>query len=173
MAYPDFLERSLFHLEGLESLKPQGTSPVEQILLIRDATTEQLTGAPDLDDRARLIRSLLLYANDALDEAHRLVQETPGDLAAYLHGIIHRREEDFENARYWFRRAGELPFFPSLQGRAAGLSDDMAKQLNWDPYLFTTLCERSKYGARTPVKTLAALQRAEFDTLLDYIYRAG
>ncbi|MEO7931934.1 MAG: hypothetical protein ABIT76_02135 [Chthoniobacterales bacterium] len=173
MAYTDFLERLLFHLESLDSLKPSGTLSVEQVSLIRNATTLELTGADELHDRARLIRALLLCANDALDEAHRLVQEAPGDLAAYLHGIVHRREGDFENARYWFRRAGELSFFQELQRRAAALSEDMAKQLNWDPYLFTTLCERSKYGSRTPVKTLAAIQRVEFETILDYLFRAG
>ena len=173
MAYTDFLDRALYHLESLDSLKPTGTSPVGQILLIREATTEQLTSSQELENRACLIRCLLLYANDALSEAHRLVQDVSGDLAAYLHGMIHRREEDFENARYWFSRAGELPFFGELQKQSAQISEDMAKQLNWDPYLFVTLCERSKYGSRTSVKTLVALQKAEFSTLLDYLYRVG
>lgn len=173
MAYTDFLDRALFHLESLDSLKPTRTAPVAQILLIREATTEQLTANPELAERACLIRSLMLYANDALSESHRLIQDVPGDLAAYLHGMIHRREEDFENARYWFSRAGELPFFGELQRQSAQISEDMAKQLNWDPYLFATLCERSKYGSRTPVKTLVGLQKAEFTTLLDYLYRAG
>ena len=173
MAYPDFLERSLLHLECLDSLAPKGTLPVDRLIAIRAATDAQLTGPDAPARRFQLIRSLLLYANDALDEAHRIAQENTGDLHSYLHGMIHRREEDFENARYWFRRCGELPFYPALQQKAAGLSEDFAKQLNWDPYLFTTLCERFKHGSRTPLKTLAALQRAEFECILDYIYRAG
>jgi hypothetical protein len=173
MAYTDYLERALHHLESLDALLPQGTPPVEQIHAHRDATVADLTGSSELKTRAALIRALLFYASDALPDAHRIVQEAPGDLAAYIHGMIHRRKADFENARYWFRRAGELPFFPALQSVCANLSEDIAKQSNWDPYLFTGLCERSKFGSRTPVKMLADLQRAEFDTILDYIYRAG
>ena len=173
MAYTDFLDRTLMHLECLDSLAPKGTLPVDRLIAIRTATDAQLAGPNASAERIQLIRALLLYANDAIDEAHRIAQEFSSDLGSYLHGMIHRREEDFENARYWFRRCGELPFYPALQQKAAGISEDFAKQLNWDPYLFTTLCERSKYGSRTPLKTLAALQRAEFECILDYIYRAG
>jgi len=173
MAYTEFLDRMLIHLESLGSTRPTGVLPVERILQIRSASTEQLAGSPELEDRARLVRAFLFYANDGLDEAHRIAQHASGDLASYMHGMIHRREEDFENARYWFRSAGELPFFPELQGRAAAISEDMAKQLKWDPYLFTTLCERSKYGARTPLKVLGELQKAEFRVFLDYTFRAG
>ena len=46
-----------------------------------------------------------IFIND-LGMAHHLVQELEGDpIADYLHGIIHRREGDFANANYWFRRA--------------------------------------------------------------------
>ena len=173
MAYPDFLERALLHLECLDSLAPKGTLPVDRIQAIRAATDAQLAGPEAPAERAQLIRALLLYANDAVDEAHRIAQEISSDLGAYLHGMVHRREEDFENARYWFRNSGERPFFPGLQQKAAGISEDFAKQLNWDPYLFTTLCERSKYGSRTPLTKLAALQRAEFECILDYVSRAG
>ena len=173
MAYTDYLERTLFHLESLDSLLPQGTLSVEQIHAHRDASVEDLTGAPELEGRAALIRSLLFYASDALPEAHRIVQDASGDLAAYIHGMIHRREADFDNARYWYRRAGELPFFSALQSACADVSEDIAKQTNWDPYLFTGMCERSKYGSRTPVKMLTEIQKAEFHGVLDYIYRAG
>ena len=50
-----------------------------------------------------------------------------------------RREGDFDNARYWFRRSGTLPVFDALHSRAAEYSADMGKQLSWDPYLFTGL----------------------------------
>lgn len=173
MATTDFIERMLYHDECLDSLKPTALTPTERLLAIRAATTEQLAGSPDLGERAELVRAILFYANDSLSEAHGIVQHASGGIAAYIHGIVHRREEDFDNARHWFRSAGELPFFSALQAAGAEHSEDVAKQLTWDPYLFVGLCERHKYGARSSLKVLAELQKAEFRTLLDYTFRAG
>ena len=47
----------------------------------------------------------------------------------------------------------------------------MAKQLNWDPYLFVGLCEQEKFGATQNRRTLSQLQRIEFDALFDYVWR--
>ncbi len=173
MAYSDFLDRALYHLECLDSLKPSDVPDAVQLELVRGASMTDLAGEAGLEERARLVRALLLWAHGDLTGAHRLAQDASGDLAAYLHGMIHRREQDFENARYWFGRAGVLPFFAEVQRQGAAVSEDVAKQLNWDPYLFTTLCERSKHGARTPMRMLVDLQKIEFRTMLDYVYRAG
>ncbi len=49
-----------------------------------------------------------IYLND-LEGAHSLIQDLSGNQeAAYLHGMIHRREGDFWNANYWFRQARSL-----------------------------------------------------------------
>ncbi len=46
---------------------------------------------------------------DDLDGAHHQLQALEGQpYPDYLHGIIHRREGDFWNADYWFRRAGSV-----------------------------------------------------------------
>jgi hypothetical protein len=46
-------------------------------------------------------RSLLLMAAGDLDQAHRIVQAMSTSEGAYIHGLIHRIEDDFDNARYW------------------------------------------------------------------------
>ena len=111
------------------------------------------------------------YAIDAIDEAHTFFQDAPGDLGAYWHGMMHRREGDFENARYWFRRAGALPCFPALHRAAGEFSADMARQPGWDPYLLTGECERARFGAVETATALARLQRAEFAGVFDYTWR--
>ena len=134
----------------LEKLIPSEPGHAASLRAVRDATDDELTGGKPSADReaVALVRAALLYAHDAIDEAHRIAQDGATGAASYLHGMIHRREGDFDNARHWFRRAGRLGFFDDLHQAVSNFSPDMAKQLNWDPYLFTGLCEQDKFGDR-------------------------
>ena len=38
--------------------------------------------------------------------AHRIVQDDPGPLASWAHGIVHLIEGDLGNAGYWYGKAG-------------------------------------------------------------------
>src|SRR5437899_244778 len=50
------------------------------------------------------VRSAALLWHDYLDESHTISQNIPGADGGFLHGIMHRREPDYPNAKYWFRR---------------------------------------------------------------------
>jgi len=40
-------------------------------------------------------------------EAHNIVQEDEeGELACWIHAVLHRQEGDLPNARYWYARCG-------------------------------------------------------------------
>jgi hypothetical protein len=119
----------------------------------------------------KLIRAGLLYACDAIDESHRIVQEISTDQGSYWHGMLHRREGDFENARYWFRRTGKLGVFAEMHSRASGVSPLMGRQENWDPYLLVGQCEQARFGGDVNQKELIALQRIEFDVMFDHLWR--
>lgn len=41
------------------------------------------------------------------DAAHAIVQSATDRLACLIHAYLHRVEGDFNNARYWYQRAGE------------------------------------------------------------------
>jgi len=43
------------------------------------------------------------------DKAHAIVMGMRDKLAFRIHGLVHRIEGDFDNARYWYDRAG-VPF---------------------------------------------------------------
>src|SRR5438874_740571 len=72
----------------------------------------------DQDMAAACLAGLWLY-HDFLDEAHRISQELDTTTGSYWHGLVHRREPDFSNAKYWFRRVGDHAIFPALQAAAA------------------------------------------------------
>ena len=173
MPYSDFIERVLMR-EGLfEKLTPSEPLDRELVRRVREADDATIAGEKPVTDRASfaLVRGGLLYALDALDEAHTFFQEEKSDLGSYWHGMVHRREADFENARYWFRRAGTLPVFAEMHRRACEHSALMARQSSWDPYLFTGQCEQARFGDHELVNELAALQRAEFEVFFDYCWR--
>src|SRR5690606_8137195 len=53
---------------------------------------------------------------------HALAQSLKGATGAFWHAIHHRREPDYPNAKYWFRRAGIHPIHGDLlaAAKAAG-----------------------------------------------------
>lgn len=67
--------------------------------------------APDL------VRVGLHLLNDDLGTSHALSQQHEGEaLADYWHAIIHRREGDYGNSRYWFGRVGRTPILAEAYG---------------------------------------------------------
>ncbi len=77
---------------------------------------------------------LWLLANE-LDLSHELSQEIHSAEGSYWHGIMHRREGDFENAKYWFRRVGRHAVFDSLAEEIASLRVNLPEapsDLPWD-----------------------------------------
>ncbi len=59
------------------------------------------------DDLSVSLQSLWLASAGRWDDAHALVQDDPGDNAAWVHAYLHRAEGDLSNAAYWYRRAGK------------------------------------------------------------------
>src|SRR5262249_35721072 len=57
----------------------------------------------DRDMAACCLAALWLH-HDFLDESHRISQEIETPTGSYWHGILHRREPDYGNSKYWFRR---------------------------------------------------------------------
>ncbi len=172
-SYSDFVDRVFLQEDLLRKLIPQESSAPLLARRIREADDAAIAGGRAIGDPAvfPLVRGGLFYAVDAIHEAHSVFQDASGDLGAYWHGMMHRREGDFDNARYWFRRAGKLGFFDALHHAACEHSALMARQSNWDPYVFTGECEQARFGADENLKELAALQLIEFEGVFDYSWR--
>lgn len=174
-SYSDFIDRLLLNPGLLKKLTPTEPLAWDLPAKICDASNEVLSGGKVIADAKMfaLVRGALLCAVDALDAAHRIFQEDPSDLGSYWHGVMHRREGDFDNARYWFRRAGRLPVFDRMHQDAANVSPNMSRQTTWDAYLLTGMCEQAKFGDAEAIPECVRLQRVEFEQLLAYCWRKG
>jgi len=76
-----------------------------------ESVVSQPTASPN--DASALLAALWLW-HDWLDPAHRIVQSLETPSGSFWHAIIHRRERDFDNSKYWFRRCADHPILPAL-----------------------------------------------------------
>jgi hypothetical protein len=148
------------------------------------ALTDESLLAPhpvrDADMAAACRAGLWLY-HDFLDESHAISQNIDTSTGSYWHGVMHRREPDFGNSKYWFRRVGAHPVFEPLRVAAAELARDEAhpsatflgEQTRWDPFAFVDLCEAVTRGL-SPCEMLSLqIQQREWELLFDYCWRAA
>jgi hypothetical protein len=171
--YSEIVDAVLRDGDLLKKLRPTEVSSVAKLLKIRAATDNELAGGKPVTNPSMfaLVRAGLVYACDALGESLMIVQGVPGDESACWRGMIHRRQGDFEGSRNCFRRTGVLPVFDELHHAASGVSAVVASQPNWDPYLFTGLCEQEKFGDHELLAELLKLQAIEFRVMFDYVWR--
>ena len=165
MAYSAFITDFLREAQ-LPRLSATEPVPVKR-LIQRVAVAEDHEIARAKGPEARCIRSLLFIAAGGVDQAHRIVQEISTSDAAYIHGIIHRIDDDFDNARYWFRRAGMEPASAEIYRRAAANSLTVASHPIWDPLLVTDMVETSRTAGVT--QELRVILTIEFEELLQFL----
>jgi hypothetical protein len=124
---------------------------------------------PDARD-GELILALALLWHDHLPEAHALVQEREGDADAdLLHALLHRREGDYGNAKYWFAAVGEHPCFAALAAEAkARALPVLTPRGAWSPALMVDAVSRA-CGQTHVDQGLMALQRLEFTVLCAHL----
>ncbi|MSU36393.1 MAG: hypothetical protein EXS36_15110 [Pedosphaera sp.] len=126
------------------------------------------------------LRATALLYHDQHDPAHDLVQDLVDTEAALVHAILHRREPDYWNAKYWFRRITEHPVYVHLPERLHRLTSDSAtagwlKSLTLagplDPFAFVDACENvSRRPPEDPEAVwLRKVQQLEFEALIDHL----
>lgn len=175
--YPPDLA-SLIDLDRLPELGPGTPNPSARRAL--DALDVPHSFAPQHVSDAAMAKCCLAGLwlwHDYLEASHLICQEISTPSGSYWHAIMHRREPDYGNSKYWFRRVGGHPIYEPLAEAARELSNgqdhETAQTLrafsSWDPLVFVDLCEANSGGG--PGESLCReVARAEWRLLFDYCY---
>jgi hypothetical protein len=122
---------------------------------------------------------LLLLWHDHLDASHTISQGIETADGSFVHAIMHRREPDYWNSKYWWRRVGAHPTFPQIAECVSSLLEEhdaeatQAKLLpggKWNAGAFVDCCEKVT-STNQSVDLLREIQRLEFEVLLVWFLR--
>ena len=124
----------------------------------------------DLDrERANACRAGLWLAFGFLDESHAVSQESATREGSYWHALMHRREPDGANAKYWFRKVGTHPIYAELARDAAELRY-LGMGMAWDPFTFVDHCDEFRDTGTDAEETCKRVQRREWELLFAWCY---
>jgi hypothetical protein len=127
-------------------------------------------GAPDPALRARLTAACaelppacaagLWLRFDFLDESHAISQASETPDFNFWHAILHRREPDAWNSKYWLRRVGKHPVLEQLRKRAPEVGYAFTT-----PEAFVDFCERVRDSGTPEEETAKRVQQLEWELL--------
>ena len=172
----------------LPPLVPQQEASEALTAALQAASTDALFEGQNVKDTtfADAIKSGLLLWNDALDASHTISQGLANATGSYWHGIMHRREPDYSNAKYWFGRVGTHAIFPEIRERALALYNETSEPSEalasigktisdnaaWDAAQFIDWCQAAESASEPDVvRFLQQVQAEEIRLLLAYSYR--
>ena len=166
----------------LMPLAPEGPWRHEGWERLKACSTEALFDqVPVSAEFASCVESALyLYFSD-LDPSHTISQSIRSETGSFLHGIMHRQEPDFSNAKYWFRKVEGHPVLGELrnvalatlgEGDVSRLRGSIEGRTEWDTFWMVDQCEAVRRGGDDQLEQgLLRLQLVEWQLVFDYCYR--
>ena len=164
----DFVKGLYLHLKKrkeLPPLKPSGTwNPEISIILNKE------------NDIPKPVVSALALCNDDLRLSHEVSQSINTPIGSWLHGCMHRREGDFSNSKYWYRKVGSHASFCKISSKFDGFlaqyspkGEVKLKSLGkvWNPFDFIDLCSEAEFESRHIHKILKQAQLIELELLVE------
>jgi hypothetical protein len=111
--------------EAMPDLVPKSTASKEAHRYAAGAESELASPA--------LKAGIWLYVDD-LDRSHAISQGIADPTGSMWHAILHRREGDFSNAKYWLRGAGNHPALKAIEGYdPMDFVDEVARRHDQNP----------------------------------------
>lgn len=128
-------------------------------------------------DKLDVLRSAALLWHDHLDASHSISQSIPTATGSFLHGIMHRREPDYGNAKYWFHRVHSHPAYSDItesvrdridSGELPSVFNFLVQNGNWDPFGFVDAVDEEFCSRKNPevFQGLQVVQQVEFECLV-------
>ena len=171
--------------EAYAALVPTGGGNETARDLLQSVKPQELIGGTVTrpQEAAGMLAGLWLYF-DWLDESHRISQGLDSATGSFWHAIMHRREGDFSNSKYWYARcAGHgHPSVATLAAQAPRLINTMPADktmlrliaTGWNASALVDLVEQVHEHPSDPRYPAAvALQRLEWQILFDQCTRAA
>ncbi len=107
---------------------------------------------------SQLIAMLWLRIGE-IDHSHAIVQQDSSPLGSYLHGVVHRLEQDFWNSKYWFKQVREPSLLASVSRLMSefltenGMTEPASKMgilkgSQFQPVEFVSACEQASGNSK-------------------------
>lgn len=137
-----------------------------------DANPDLGLGRPDRrgDFLACCRSGLYLLAGD-LDRSHSISQAVESAEGSFWHGIMHRREPDYGNAKYWVRRVGQHPAYAAMHTAAENVPvgpQNVTGADGWDAAALVDLYQAGKERGGEAEQQAIELGWIEWQVLFDY-----
>ena len=158
-----------------------GKPDAAQESLLRELTIEKAFAGQDLRDAdaaACCISAAWLW-HDFLDPSHQISQEIKTSSGSFWHAIMHRREEDFSNSKYWFRQVDGHEVYAIIAEAAEPILSHyenptdirpLAEDGSWDPFAFVDLCQQAGETDGSLPALCQQLTRLEWQLLFDFCF---
>ena len=151
--------------------------------LLRDVTPQELLLAPPKSEPdARAMLAGLWLWHDGLHESHEISQKLTSSTGSFWHAIMHRREGDFSNAKYWYARCRHHPVLAEIPVHAEssvqllrGLREvERVTRSGWDADAYVDLVEQVHANPADPRHAAAVrLQQIEWRCLFAHCVAAA
>lgn len=183
-----FVER-LEDRESLPELQPDNAWDTDLTDEVTECSPIDLFMPVEVKDEkaAQAVKAGVLLWNDELSLSHDICQGLKTPEGSYLHGVMHRREGDYSNAKHWFAKVDNHPVAAKLFEKSTQIADDIVPptdQLShyisalehighWSADSFVDWCESASQGNidSTCLYFFKKLQIEEIRLVIDHCYK--
>jgi hypothetical protein len=133
----------------------------------------------NLNDAKCMLAGLWLW-HDFLNRSHEISQSVHTASGSFWHAIMHRREGDFGNAKYWYAKVAGHPILASMGIQAGSVinhqpADKRLMRINndgWNGSALVDLVQSVHESPSDPMHRVAvALQQLEWRVLFEHCAR--
>lgn len=105
---------------------------------------------------------------DFLDQSHEISQAIASAEGSFWHAIMHRREPDAGNSKYWWRRVGDHSVLDQLRRLAPAVGYAYST-----PFAFVDFVERARGKGNDDERIARQIQLLEWRLLFNHCYRGA